>query len=188
LHELEWVTDFALEQSASLLHIHPLEEVGRAQTLLTGARPDGIESSYAALEVARLQSIAGDRLHIHFDFAHRASLHAQPERAYAGAPVADPGASPLADLVSPLVIEPDGTVVPLQFGFPRAYALGNLRETSLHDLGVRWRRETHRRFRDLCHRAFSAAITDTLPLLNWYETISRLAEASADQHSNPVPA
>jgi MoaA/NifB/PqqE/SkfB family radical SAM enzyme len=188
LHELEWVTDFALQQGAALLHIHPLEEVGRAQALLAGACPAGIESSYAALEVARLQSIAGDRLHIHFDFAHRASLRAQPERAYAGDQIADPDASPLADLLSPLVIEPDGTVVPLQFGFPRAFALGNLKETSLHDLGVRWRRETHGRFRDLCHRAFRAALADTSPLLNWYETISRLAEASADQHSNPVPA
>jgi MoaA/NifB/PqqE/SkfB family radical SAM enzyme len=188
LHELEWVTDFALEQSASLLHIHPLEEAGRAQALLTGARPDGIESSYAALEVARLQTVAGDRLHIHLDFAHRASLHAQPERVYASDPIADPGASPLADLVSPLVIEPDGTVVPLQFGFSRAFALGNLRDASLHDLGARWSRETHGSFRDLCKRAYSAAIDDASPLLNWYETMSRLAGDSASQGPLPVPA
>ena len=164
LHKLAWVTDFALQQGASFLHIHPLEEVGRAQPLLAGARPDDIE------------------------FAHRASVHAQPERARIGDPIADPGASRLADLLSPPVIERDGTVVPLQFGFPRAYALGNLKETSLHDLGVRWRRESHGRFRDLCHRAFSTAIADASPLLNWYETMSRLAGESASQHPIPVPA
>ncbi|MBC8063659.1 MAG: radical SAM protein, partial [Chlorobia bacterium] len=36
LHELKWVTDFAIEQGASLLQIHPLEEVGRGLAKLPG--------------------------------------------------------------------------------------------------------------------------------------------------------
>jgi MoaA/NifB/PqqE/SkfB family radical SAM enzyme len=42
LHELDWVANFALEQGAKLLQIHPLEEVGRANTFLPGVRPDKI--------------------------------------------------------------------------------------------------------------------------------------------------
>ena len=48
-------------------------------------------------------------------------------------------------------------------------------------VAIRWRRETHGRFRDLCHRDFSTAIADASPLLNWYETMSRLAGSAGHQ-------
>lgn len=175
LHELEWVTRFAVEHGASLLHIHPLEEVGRAETLLPGARPDSIESSYAGLEVARLQAAVGDRLRLHLDFAQREALRAHPERAYAGDQAVDPSLAQLADLVSPLVIEADGMVVPLQYGFPRAFALGNLAEASLEELGVKWRDDGYERFRRLCGRVYHDVMNDAAPFVNWYETIGHLA-------------
>ena len=48
------------------------------------------------------------------------------------------GAS-LADLVSPLVIEADGTVVPLAHGFARGHAIGNLGAGGLSALADRFR-------------------------------------------------
>jgi MoaA/NifB/PqqE/SkfB family radical SAM enzyme len=40
LHELSWVADYAVAQGASLLQVHPLEEVGRATDHLQGSAPD----------------------------------------------------------------------------------------------------------------------------------------------------
>jgi MoaA/NifB/PqqE/SkfB family radical SAM enzyme len=173
VHELDWVASFAVEQGASLLQIHPLEEAGRARQLLAGQRPDGIEAAYAFLEAARIRKLYGDQLRVQLDLVHGALLRSCPARSYA-----DDDASteaPLAELVSPLVIEADGTVVPLQYGFSRRYALGNLHTAPLGELAERWRRERHHAFRDVCRRVHEE-LTSVDAFANWYEMIAGRAE------------
>ncbi len=57
LDELAWVAQFAREQGARLLQVHPLEEEGRAGSELHGAAPDELEIAHAFIEVARLQKM-----------------------------------------------------------------------------------------------------------------------------------
>jgi MoaA/NifB/PqqE/SkfB family radical SAM enzyme len=176
LHELEWVVQFALEQGARLLQVHPLEEVGRARQRLAGGRPDEIESAYAYLEVLRLREMAGERLFVQLDLVDRELLRGEPNRVFAEAEPAAAPDGPLAELVSPLIVEPDGAVVPLQYGFARAYALGNLHAAPLRELADRWRRERYPAFRALCRRVFDElAAPANLPFTNWYEAVSRAA-------------
>jgi MoaA/NifB/PqqE/SkfB family radical SAM enzyme len=178
LHELNWVAGFALDQGARLLQIHPLEEVGRAKRLLAGASPDEVEAAYAHLEALRIQASAGDKLRVQLDLLDRDLIRSTPGRIYANGELSDPVKSPLSDLVAPLVIEADGTVVPIQHGFARSYALGNLKEASLGELGARWRRAGYRSFRDLCLRVFEEITTPAqLPFVNWYDVISRRSQS-----------
>lgn len=44
----------------------------------------------------------------------------------------------LSSVLSPLVIEPDGTCVPFEFGFPREYVLGNVQDARLRDFAEPW--------------------------------------------------
>jgi MoaA/NifB/PqqE/SkfB family radical SAM enzyme len=177
LHELDWVANFALEQGAKLLQIHPLEEVGRANTFLPGVRPDKIELAYAYLETQRIRSIVGDRLYVQLDLVNRKFLQAHPGHIFADSSFSEEANSPLADIVSPLVIEADGTLVPLQYGFSRAYVFGNLHNASLRELALRWRWERYQSFRALCERVFEEVTVPTdLPFANWYEVIARRAE------------
>jgi MoaA/NifB/PqqE/SkfB family radical SAM enzyme len=174
LNELEWVADFALEQGAKLLQIHPLEEIGRADQLMNGHRPDATECAYAFIEAARIQKMAGTRLFVQVDLSHRMFVGADPERVLAGHLKATASEMPLADLVSPLVIEPDGTVVPLAHGFSRQYALGNLHCGPLHELAVKWRRDVYSEFHSLAGRVFEEITTSSeLRYFNWYELIGR---------------
>ncbi|MDQ3694113.1 MAG: SPASM domain-containing protein [Chloroflexota bacterium] len=129
---------------------HPLTEVGCTQSRLAGAWPDETKGPSAHLAVSR------------FRVADRATTR------------------PLAELISPLVIESDGTVVPLQYGLARSFALGNLRETPLAGHAAAWRGEPYRRFRDLCRRAHLAETASfALPLFNWYEAVGRAAGDAA---------
>ena len=174
VHELDWVARFAAEQGARLLQIHPLEEVGRARRLLAGDRPDELESAYAFLEAARLRELYAERLTVQLDLVHGDLLRAAPERAYADDVDSD---APLAELVSPLVIEASGLVVPLQFGFAPAYALGNLRVAPLGELAAQWRRERLPAFSRVCRSAFEAITAPAdLPFANWYEVVGDRAE------------
>ena len=108
LDELEWAADFAVAQGAGLLQVHPVEENGRAVSDKSMRSLTDEELTYAWMAVVCLRKIHGGLLTIQFDAHDRRS------------PV-DPG----GEIVSPLVIEDDGTVVPLRYGFPRAYAFGN---------------------------------------------------------------
>ncbi len=182
LHELDWVARFALEQGAGLLQIHPLEEVGRAREVLAGERPDAIESTFAHVEALRIQELAGERMFVQLDVVDTRLLLAQPERVFAageGSPEADAEA-PLAQLVSPLVLEADGTLVPIEHGFPRPFAIGSLHQARMRDLAAAWRTERLEDFRALC-RAVHEELTTSCdqPFSNWYDAISARAEEAA---------
>jgi MoaA/NifB/PqqE/SkfB family radical SAM enzyme len=182
LDELGWIADFALDQGAKLLQIHPLELTGRAARGLDEEHPDRRETAFAFLEVLSLQRRLGPRLKVQLDLSHRQALAEHPERSYAEVREGSPESRaerPLADLVSPLVIEADGAVVPLVYGFSRSYALGNLHQARLAELAPAWKRTALARFRALCrrvHRAHTQPRGDRppasrTPVFNWFEAM-----------------
>jgi MoaA/NifB/PqqE/SkfB family radical SAM enzyme len=170
LNELDWAAQFAFEQGAKLFQIHPLEEVGRAASVLAGSRPDEVESAYAYLEAERLRQKYGNSLFVQLDIFHRNLVMAHPERFYAeeywNKPIR------LAEAVMPLVVEADGMVVPLGYGFGRRYALGGLLDSRLRELAPHWLRTRYAQFREVCRRVYAEACEPSdLPFLNWYELI-----------------
>jgi Fe-coproporphyrin III synthase len=178
LDEMLWAAEFAIAQGARLLQVHPLEAVGRARERLADAVPDETELSYTVLAVARLKELVGDSLVIQLDVAGRDAMAQAPERVFAAADAAWTDSSlPLGQLLSPLIVEPDGTVVPVEYDFGRRWALGNLREAPLPQLAERWRRERLPGFRALCQDVQRRAVAPDEPaVINWY---GRLAQASA---------
>jgi MoaA/NifB/PqqE/SkfB family radical SAM enzyme len=179
LDDLPWIAELAVAAGAGLLQIHPLEQVGRAETELAGSTPDGYESAQAWFTALQVQARYGDRIHVQLDIADHHVLLDEPERVYAGTGPADDADRPLADLVSPLVVETDGAVVPSQYGIARRLALGNLRERRLADLAREWRGAGYADFRAASRRA----LTDLgepadFPFLNWYDALRATAAAA----------
>jgi Fe-coproporphyrin III synthase len=176
LHELDWVAAFAAEQGAELLQIHPLEAAGRASELLPGECPDDEEGSWTLLVAAALQERYRGRLHVKLDLVSRRALAGLASSFSAVAAAGDAATALLADLVQPLVIEADGEVVPLEYGFPRRLSLGNLRAAPLGVLADRWRREHYTEFHSLCRSAFASvadAPAGAAPLTNLSDALRR---------------
>jgi len=159
----------------SLLQAHPLEKVGRAQTLLANSSPDDLELTYAFLECARIKELYSGKLQIQFDVADRELVRDDPCKVYAGETgIENYSESWLADLVSTLIVENDGFVVPVQYGLSREYGLGNLKDDSFKNHAVRWKNDVYPSFRKLCRRVFHQMIDDEhcdLPFTNWYGMI-----------------
>ncbi len=176
VNEIDWAARFAVEQGACLFQIHPLEEVGRASQLLVGSRPDEMESAFAYLEAERIRQVYGSRLFVQLDIFHRELVKRFPARFYADD--ACPESLQLADLVTPLVVEADGNVVPLGYGFARRFGLGSIAGNRLKDLAPQWIRGSYPLFRQLCRDVYAeACLPADLPFLNWYEMIgARSAE------------
>jgi MoaA/NifB/PqqE/SkfB family radical SAM enzyme len=162
--DLEWLAQFAADQRAALLQVRPLEPIGRASQELTGAAPDRIEAAVAWLEARRLQALHAGSLAIHVDLVDREDLRARPELFW-GAPPREDAAVRLAELLHPLVVEPDGHVVPLTYGFPRRYALGSLFDAPLAALAAEWRERRHPAFERLCRTAHRDLVDDAAPRL-----------------------
>lgn len=162
---LPQVARFAAERGAAVLQVHCLEETGRAALRMPGATPSETVHAAAWIAVEHLRRRHEGRMEIHLDVVDRRDLGALGER--------DPDAT-LAELVSPLVIEPDGVVVPLQYGFPRRHALGSLREARLSELAARWRAERYRTFEQACLGACAGMGSPLdLPFVSLYQEIAR---------------
>ena len=168
--QLEWIADFAESSGASLLQVHPLELEGFAARTLAEASPDGLELMYAAAEVVRLAK--GMKLYFQLDATYRADLLREPTRFLA---MGDPPAMPLGSWLSPIVLETDGSLVPITYGFPRQYAIGNVIGTRFEQLVARWDPQP---LLDLATRTWHELTADGGPaVFNWYETLTRAARS-----------
>jgi len=175
LDDIAWVAGFAIDAGATLLQIHPLDSgVGRAVESIAEEEPDDLVASGAYLAALRLRDLVEGRLDVHIDAAHRETLREAPELVLGGGD--PPDDAPPAAFAPDLVVEADGTVVPLQHGFPREYALGSLREAPLPELVANWRaRAGDAQLRAHLRRSLERilAVPDALPAVDWYRATMR---------------
>jgi Fe-coproporphyrin III synthase len=186
VHHLEWAAEFAAASGASLLQVHPLEPSGRGRLMLD-AVPDTIEASYALLEVARLRRVFGETLRFQLDLAATGTF---TELLPALVPTGQAGSlGGLSEVLSPLVVEPDGYCVPLAYGFPRRFALGNLSQDRLSRLAESWMADVLPALHDL-GRAVARQLSEpgAPSVVNGYELLARAALVSAEageEHAAP---
>jgi len=178
VHQLDWAARLATKHGASLLQIHPLEAVGRAARM-GKVVPDQLEEAYAILEALRLQHQYEGLLRIQIDLTTRQTLSSLGPCTEAPTNVD----SPLANLVSPLVVEPDGECVPLEYGFPRSYGLGNIKQERLLDLAPRWIKNTYPRYATLLGQVMRhAGDPSAPPASNWYAAVAQAAAQTESAH------
>lgn len=175
VHELEWVANFAVEQGASLLQLHPLEPVGRATCRLGESYPDGEENAAAVCEAGRIRELYEGKLEVQIDLATIPAMLEHPTRVFVREATLC-GAQTVADVIAPLVIETSGIVSPMQYGFPRAWSWGNIKDRSLPDLAEDWLTRDYAAFLTLCRLVYEQAVrNDDEPVLNWYEQVHAAA-------------
>jgi len=190
LDELGWAAQFAADEGACLLQIHPLERAGRARDFDLRP-PDDLELAYAFLEVVRLKERHPD-LTFQLDVADRSLVAREPCRAFAIS-TPDPAAAcalPLAALVSPLVVQEDGYVVPVQHGFSRDFAIGHVDGGDFRTQAARWKRDRYAAFLELARTVWSdiGPAPDHLPFTNWYNAITARSSAGFTPSVSPSSA
>jgi Fe-coproporphyrin III synthase len=126
LTKLAWAAEFAAGQGAAMLQVRPAAE-------LTGE-----QMATAWMTVESLSELHRGKVVIHLDAVSPYGLAARPEDLASWKQDLEREARYLGEMVSPLVIEDDGTVTPLRYGFPRRFAFGSLHEEGLAKMAVRW--------------------------------------------------
>lgn len=178
---LSWLADFAAGHGAKLLQIHPLEQVGRASTMLLGTAPDAVTLAKAYLISLALTQEYGDKMRIHLDAFRKPDLLQQPRLAYI--PDFDVNAFPgsATDLLGILVVQADGQVLPLAYGIADKYAICNLHQQSLREAWSRYRQEGYRQFLGLCQDVFDHIEPTPLPFFDWHESVIRQSQITPVQ-------
>jgi MoaA/NifB/PqqE/SkfB family radical SAM enzyme len=169
---LLWTAEFAAQQGASLLQLHPLEQTGRGGVLMPGDSPDDdILARVYLLTLALIQKYSSSMV-IQLDVFNRDGLIEHPEWVYASNLDSQADALKPADLLGLLVVEANGSVVPISYGFSKTYEVCSLQSETLAQAWALYRRRGYVAFRELCRDVFKEIATSSdLPIFNWYELI-----------------
>jgi Fe-coproporphyrin III synthase len=187
---LSWIAEFAAASGARLLQLHPLEMVGRAEGRLGAlcAEEDGLAKAY--LVATALAAKYARSMTIQTDLLHRDQVMRAPEMVYADELTADWNAIAPADLLGLIVVEADGAVVPISYGFSRRYKICSLNKQRLDQGWHSFLNEGYPEFRRLCRLLFEELISpNQRPLFNWHERVvarSQLSTSPIEAVHSPV--
>jgi MoaA/NifB/PqqE/SkfB family radical SAM enzyme len=164
---LEFVVRLALEQGAKSVQVHPLTMHGRAATTMQGARPDAIELLAALVEAARLGRELG--ISVHVDALTLPQLRAHRRHLVPAQPVRN-----LVDVAPVLVVEANGSVMPMTHELSRVLKLGSLADASLSSLADQWLATGHGDLlADACARTWEELSgASGIDVVYWYEEVA----------------
>jgi Fe-coproporphyrin III synthase len=169
---LSWIAEFAAASGARLLQLHPLEMAGRAEGRLGAlcAEEDGLAKAY--LIATALAAKYSASMTVQVDLLHRDQVVRAPAIVYADEWAGNSDAIAPADLLGLIVMEGDGAVVPISYGFSRRYQICTVKEQGLEQGWQSFLNEGYPEFRRLCRELFEELTSaNQMPLFNWHERV-----------------
>ena len=180
---LLWICEFVANHNATLFQIHPLELEGRADIMMqSNTVNDDILARVYLITLVLASKYKGSMV-IQFDAFRRDYVLKNPESVYSSELYYNSSNTndiKLADLLNFLVVEADGSVVPIAYNFSKRYKLCNIKNQRLSEIWPAYLRRQeggYMMFRKLCQEVFREISTNSLsnepllPFFNWYELI-----------------
>ena len=126
--KLFWLSEFAFQKGASLLQLHPLELTGRALREFKHLPPsqESLHKVYILEDYLR-EKFAG-KMKIHFDVLHRESILHSPKTISFHGGEFELNEANFSDVVKCLVIDQNGYIYPMSYGFHQNFCIGNINE------------------------------------------------------------
>lgn len=181
---LLWIAEFASKNGASLLQIHPLESIGRAKLssdMRQYLNSDEVIARVYLLSLA-LSAKYEKNLAIQFDTFHKEYVLQKLELIYASKlDIEIQHQKKPSELLHLLVVEADGSVVPISYGMSKKYEICNINTQRLHDAWPKYlQKGSYVAFRklcaDLCHEISKPSL---FPFFNWYEMLVNSSHESS---------
>ena len=181
---LSWLHEFASEEGAVGINVHPLCGYGAASINLANAIPDSIEFQVASWLLALLVKQRGPGGPVvTLDVVRRSRIEEscwpllieEDERLLT---------MPFADLVPSLIIEGDGRISPFIYGFPRSWSVGFLDGEPLADAADAWR--------STCAAPVAAIVRSTVERLaaseaEYFDLFGEMMESASRVHAELIP-
>jgi Fe-coproporphyrin III synthase len=165
MNELEWAAQFAVEHGASTLSVRARNISG-----------DQLATAWMVLEF--LRDVCRGRVRVGFEAPNRYCLPIESHELFEWQRRLAAQPEMLPEILSPLVIDPDGIVLPLRARFPREFALGDLRRHSLRELADFWIANRSAEFVSCYQEALIRALGDSDESNDFFDLLSEEAGRS----------
>lgn len=129
---LLWLGEFADQQGAKLLQLHPLEMYGRATEMLSTSALDDTLHHKVFILANYLRSKYAGRMAVQLDLLHREYLRDFPQSVSGFERKCNSTPSRVSDLFDTIVIEESGQISPVSYGFSHEYSIGHLDDFNDH--------------------------------------------------------
>lgn len=181
LEDVPWVYDFAKEQGARALQLHPLAMIGRASLACGGFRMEEEDLGRLSLVAQLLDNASDGGPRVHVDLVETEALAAsRPLFPLLQRSSNDP--LTLGELVNPLIITERGTIVPFAYGIDKFYSIGTI-EDNLDVAIKQFRSEGWGNLAKLVSYTFDEVQGSDRTYVEWYE---ELVQASEKFNKHPV--
>jgi sulfatase maturation enzyme AslB (radical SAM superfamily) len=178
---LSWLTDFALEHKASLLHLHPLELSGRATENFGNLRftPTDLYRVYIAHYY--LKTFSEPELFIQLDLLHRDNIignpnfffHQNGSAANGAGTQSERSAKNFSSLFKELIINEAGDILPIAHGCSDFFRIGNISSgIPLEEMIERFMSEKLDAVMQLYNDTYREILADSeFEIFNWSEKV-----------------
>ena len=124
--QLFWLGDFAYEQGAGLLQLHPLEMSGRAAKALSDWKTDQLLLHRAWIIGQVVKDKFADSMFVQLDWLHKLQVAEQPQSVWCYPSGHQP--EDFSEWLPILNVRETGVVTPICYGFSDHFAMGNVRD------------------------------------------------------------
>lgn len=122
------LADFADEQGAQLLQLHPLELHGRAQYDLKRQQLNQQLLHKVFILANYLKQKYTQKMLIQLDFSHKESIRKHPQIVHYFGSDFIPTIDTLAQVLKTIIVDETGTIYPLSYGLSKDFMIGTLEE------------------------------------------------------------
>ena len=178
---LSWLTDFALEHKASLLHLHPLELSGRATENFGDLRFTPVDLYRVYIAHYYLKTFSEPELFIQLDLLHRDNIIGNPNFFFHqnGPTEAGAGTQPersaknFSSFFKELIINEAGDILPIAHGCSDFFRIGNINSgIPLEEMISRFMEEKLDSIMQLYNDTYREILADNeFEIFNWSERV-----------------
>jgi len=165
---LLWLGEFAKEQGAKLLQLHPLEMYGRATEKLNQLTIDDTLAHQIFILANYLRSKYSNTMVVQLDLLHRDYIEAFPQSVNTFARDCSKN-NTLSDVFDTIIIEETGRILPFAYGFSPSLAIGNIYDFTT-SIFTDYITENRKQIKRLYSKTYAEIIENkALDIVNWNE-------------------
>ena len=123
---LSWLTGFAVDEKASLLHLHPLEMSGRAIHTLGGSVFDQTDLYKIYISHYYLNTYFENDIFIQLDLLHRNNIRNNPNFIFHESCKPQLTTAEFSTIFKELIINENGDILPIAHGCSPFFTIGNI--------------------------------------------------------------
>lgn len=171
-----WLAAFAVENGASLLHLHPLELAGRATEYFSGTAFTAEDLYKTYISHFYLQTYYEPQLFIQLDLLHRDHIKGNPAFCFHAEGTGEQcGLDSFSCLFRELIIDEQGDILPIAHGCSKQFRIGNVYEdVPLTDMIDRFMEQNFSHLMQVYKTTYEEILADTdREIFNWSEWVIR---------------